>query len=51
VSGIPQDALSLQLTSFLDASRSRTVPRVTSGQGHAALYLAQQIRQRILDDA
>jgi predicted dehydrogenase len=51
VSGIPQDALSLQLTSFLDASRSRTVPRVTSGEGHAALYLAQQIRQRILDNA
>jgi predicted dehydrogenase len=51
VSGIPQDALSLQLTSFLDASRSRTVPQVTSRENHAALYLAQQIRQRILDDA
>jgi predicted dehydrogenase len=49
--GIQQDALSLQLASFLEASRSRTVPRVTSGEGHAALYLAQQIRQRILDDA
>jgi predicted dehydrogenase len=46
-----QDSLSLQLTSFLDASRSRTVPLVTPGEGHAALFLAQQIRQRILDGA
>ena len=49
--GIQQDALSLQLASFLEASRHRAVPRVTSGEGHAALSLAQQIRQRILDNA
>lgn len=46
--GIQPDALSLQLTSFLNASRNRAVPRVTPKDGHAALDLAQQIRQRIL---
>jgi predicted dehydrogenase len=42
------DTLSLQLASFLDASRHRAVPRVTPEDGHAALGLAQRIRQRIL---
>ncbi|HYD95288.1 MAG TPA: Gfo/Idh/MocA family oxidoreductase [Noviherbaspirillum sp.] len=42
------DALSLELESFLDASRRRAVPRVTPEDGHAALGLAQQIRLQIL---
>jgi predicted dehydrogenase len=48
VQGIQQDSLSLQLTSFLNASRSRAVPQVTPEDGHAALDLVQQIRKRIL---
>ena len=46
-----RDTLSLQLASFLDASRHRAVPRVTPEDGHAALRLAQRIRQRILQSA
>jgi predicted dehydrogenase len=45
----PNDTLSLQLASFLDASRHRAIPRVTPEDGYAALGLAQQIRQRILE--
>ena len=45
---IQEDSLSLQLTSFLNASRSRAIPQVTPEDGHAALELVQQIRQRIL---
>ncbi|MEO6563778.1 MAG: Gfo/Idh/MocA family oxidoreductase [Nitrosospira sp.] len=46
--GVQHDTLSLQLTSFLDASRRRAVPQVTPEDGHAALDLAQQIRHQIL---
>ena len=46
--GVQHDTLSLQLTSFLDASRRRAAPQVTPEDGHAALDLAQQIRHRIL---
>lgn len=42
------DVLGLELASFLDASRRRLAPRVTPEDGHAALGLAQQIRQQIL---
>jgi hypothetical protein len=45
------DTLSLQLASFLNASRRRAVPRVTPEDGHVALGLAQQVRQRILQGA
>lgn len=47
-SALCRDTLSLELASFLDASRYRTVPRVTPEDGRAALGLAQQIRTRIL---
>ena len=50
-SGGEHDTLSLQLASFLNASRRRAVPRVTSEDGHVALGLAQQVRQRILQSA
>jgi predicted dehydrogenase len=46
--GVQHDTLSLQLTSFLNASRRRAVPQVTPEDGHAALSLAQQIRHQIL---
>ncbi|SEK80212.1 Gfo/Idh/MocA family oxidoreductase [Nitrosovibrio tenuis] len=49
--GVEHDTLSLQLASFLDASRHRAAPRVTSEDGYAALGLAQRIRQRILESA
>jgi predicted dehydrogenase len=50
-SGGKHDTLSLQLASFLNASRHRAVPRVTPEDGHAALDLAQRVRQRILQSA
>jgi len=46
---LPQDELTAQLSAFLDAARTRSPPRVTSEDGHAALALAHRIRQRILD--
>ena len=49
--GGQHDTLSLQLASFLDASRHRAIPQVTPEDGHAALGLAQRIRQRILQSA
>lgn len=48
---VQHDTLSLQLASFLDASRHRAVPLVTPEDGHAALGLAHRIRQKILENA
>jgi predicted dehydrogenase len=45
---VQHDTLSLELASFLDASRRHAVPQVTPEEGHAALGLAEQIRLQIL---
>jgi predicted dehydrogenase len=47
----PQDELTAQLSAFLDATRTRSAPRVTGEDGHAALALAHRIRRQILDPA
>ncbi|MFC5740258.1 Gfo/Idh/MocA family protein [Dyella tabacisoli] len=48
ISSPPHDSLSLQLASFIHASRHRTAPQVTPEHGHAALDLAQKIQAQIL---
>lgn len=42
------DELTAQLSAFLDAVRMRSVPLVTSEDGHMALELAHRIRRQIL---
>ena len=44
----PYDELMLQLSAFLEAVRTRSAPKVTSEDGHAALSLAHRIREQIL---
>lgn len=47
----PGEPLRMELAAFLDAVRTRDVPRVSAADGRAALALALQINQAIADHA